>query len=318
VADGPDTDRTAEASLAPIVAVGSRQLRAILDNLDDGVYVVDRDRSITFWSAGAERMTGFTADEVVGSRCADGILAHVDEGGINLCVEGCPLHCSMDTGTDGEAHVFLHHREGHRVPVKVHTMALRDDDGTIVGAVEVFCDQTAQRALEEREHELERLVMLDELTRVGNRRAGMVALDRRLAELTRYGLPFGLLYLDLDNFKELNDRLGHAAGDEALRMVAATLAHNVRSGDEVMRWGGEEFVVVCPGVDVRLLTSLAERLKVLVATSVIIDEHRTLKTTVSIGGTLALPDDDIPTLLARADALMYVSKAAGRDGVTIG
>lgn len=302
----------------PIGELGPQVFEGILELLEDGVYVVDRERRITYWSAAAERLTGFSAGEVVGSRCADGVLAHVDEWGTDLCVEGCPLHCSMETGEVGNAQVFLHHREGHRVPVTVRTMPLRDNEGEIVGAVEVFSDQTPQAAFSEREAELEKLVLLDELTRVGNRRAGLEALDRRLAEMERYGWSFGLLFVDLDHFKELNDRQGHLAGDEVLHMVAATIAHNVRAFDEVSRWGGEEFLVICPKIESDLLVSLAERLKALVATAAVIGEGRVLRSTISVGATLAQPGDTPESLVARADKLMYAAKANGRDQVVFG
>ena len=305
-------------TLGSIGTIGPRVFDGILELLEDGVYVVDRERCITYWSAGAERLTGFTAAEVVGSRCADGVLAHVDERGTNLCLEGCPLHCSMDTGEPGEARVFLHHREGHRVPVTVHTMPLRDEEGAIIGAVEVFSDQTPQAAFREREAELEKLVLLDELTRVGNRRAGLEALDRRLAEMERYGWTFGLLFIDLDHFKQLNDHLGHGAGDEVLHMVAATIAHNVRAFDEVSRWGGEEFLVICPKIEPSLLGSLAERLKALVATAAIMDVDQVLRSTISVGATLAQPGDTPESLVARADKLMYRAKANGRNQVVFG
>ena len=306
------------AALVSINEIASGIFEGILELVEDGVYVVDRERRVTFWSAGAEKLTGYSASEVVGSRCADGVLAHVDECGTNLCLEGCPVHCAMETGENGEAKVFMHHREGHRVPVSVRTLPLRDDQGGIIGAIEVFSDQTPQVAFKQREEELEQLVLLDELTRVGNRRAGLAALDRRLSELERYGWSFGLLFIDIDHFKELNDREGHAAGDEVLRMVAATIAHNVRAFDEVSRWGGEEFLVICPKIEPDLLVSLAERLRALVGTAVITDEERALRSTVSVGATLARPGDATESLVARADKLMYRAKANGRNQVVFG
>ena len=307
------SSRTGKPVLASVEGIASGVFQGILELVDDGVYVVDRDRRITFWSAGAERLTGYVAGEVVGSRCADGILAHVDECGTNLCLDGCPLHCSMETGEAGNAQVFMHHREGHRVPVSVHTLPLRDDAGTIIGAIEVFSDRTPQVAFKQREEELERLVMLDELTRVGNRRAGLATLDRRLSELERYGWPFGVLFIDVDHFKELNDREGHAAGDEVLHMVAATIAHNVRAFDEVSRWGGEEFLVVCPKIEPALLVSLAERLRALVATAAITGVDRSLRATVSVGATLAVPGAISRLALSRrGDWLALVAEDAAR------
>ena len=82
--------------------------RDLVDNMSDGVYFVDRTRTITYWSRGAERLTGYHASEVVGRRCLDGILNHVDECGTELCGAGCPLKATIRDGRCRDAHVFMH------------------------------------------------------------------------------------------------------------------------------------------------------------------------------------------------------------------
>src|SRR5512138_899186 len=89
----------------------------IIDNLYDGVYFVDRDRRITFWNKGAERITGYSSDRVIGRCCRDNILAHVAEEGTKLCSDLCPLQHAMADGNARESEAFLHHADGHRVPV---------------------------------------------------------------------------------------------------------------------------------------------------------------------------------------------------------
>ncbi|MCP4645400.1 MAG: PAS domain S-box protein, partial [bacterium] len=100
------------------------QFRNILDNLYDAVYFVDRDVGITYWNQAAERLTGFSASEVTGRKCSDAVLTHVDEQGHLLCVHGCPLQATMQDGSSREAEVFLHHKNGFRVPVAVRTSAI--------------------------------------------------------------------------------------------------------------------------------------------------------------------------------------------------
>lgn len=96
----------------------------VLDRMEDGVYLIDLDRRIRYWSQGAEQITGFSAEEVVGSSCADDVLCHVDEHGTHLCEEGCPLRAIMQDGQPRGAEVFLHHKAGHRVPVRVFGAAI--------------------------------------------------------------------------------------------------------------------------------------------------------------------------------------------------
>ena len=93
----------------------------LLDSLFDGVYFVDLDRRITYWNAGAERISGYLRSEVVGSCCADNLLRHIDTEGHKLCQDGCPLAATMRDGKTRESSVYLHHKFGHRVPVLVRT-----------------------------------------------------------------------------------------------------------------------------------------------------------------------------------------------------
>ena len=95
--------------------------RTIVENMHDGLYFVDRERRITYWNRGAERITGYSAAEVVGTSCADNILVHVDALGRQLCQGSCPLIAAMADGAAHEAEVFLHHKQGHRLPVWVRT-----------------------------------------------------------------------------------------------------------------------------------------------------------------------------------------------------
>lgn len=117
-----------------------------MDTLNVGVYVCDTDRSITYWSRAAERITGWTADEVVGSHCFDGILCHVDKDGHELCGEEyCPLHRAMVTGAGSRAPLLVYARgkDGGRVPMQVSVAPLRDPEGEVIGGVETFRDASA-------------------------------------------------------------------------------------------------------------------------------------------------------------------------------
>ncbi len=288
----------------------------LLDNLYDGVYFVDKDRTITYWNRGAERITGYMSDEVTGRCCADNILKHIDEKGIPLCDGGCPLSETLSDGMLRSAEVYLLHKDGHRVPISVRVAPIRDDRGQITGAVEIFTDNTPQAAALERIAEYEKIMYIDPLTELANRRYTDITLNARHEEMERYGWPFGVIFIDIDHFKQINDRYGHDAGDEVLKMIAKTLSKSLRSFDVLGRWGGEEFVGVIANVDADELIVTANRFRMLVEqsrrSSVSPD-----KVTVSIGATLARPGDTIAELLKRADKLMYESKAAGRNRVTL-
>lgn len=317
--DLPETVRVA-AQMAGLdgflddVAVGFHW--EMLDRLDDGVYIMDRDRRILYWSTGAERITGYSAAEVLGRRCADNLLRHVDERGRQLCVEGCPLAAVMADGRPRSADVFLHHKDGHRVPVHVHGGPIRSWQGEIIGAFETFWETTSRSADLERIRQLEQLAFLDPLTGVANRRYIESAMATRFAELKGLGTGFGAILADVDHFKRFNDTYGHAAGDRVLRMVASTLSSNCRPFDVVGRWGGEEFLVLATHAGADQIGMLAERLRALVAESNLTADGNVLRVTISLGATTARPDDDAATLLHRADELLYRSKSDGRNRVT--
>jgi diguanylate cyclase (GGDEF)-like protein/PAS domain S-box-containing protein len=289
--------------------------KTLLDNLYDGVYFVDQDRRITFWNKGAERITGFRASDVVGKHCSDNILVHVDREGNNLCLGMCPMGDTINDGEMRSSDVYLQHRDGHRVHVAVRVAPIRDD-GQIVGGVEVFTANTPAAEALERFAELERLAFLDPLTGLANRRYAEITLNARLEELQRYGWQFGVIFIDIDHFKDVNDRHGHEAGDEVLKMVAKTLQNSVRTFDVVSRWGGEEYVAVIAHVEGDELTATANRCRALVEQS----SHNAatpISVTISLGATLARLDDTVASIIKRADALMYKSKAAGRNTVTL-
>jgi diguanylate cyclase (GGDEF)-like protein/PAS domain S-box-containing protein len=288
----------------------------LLDNLFDGVYFVDLDKRITFWNKGAERITGYLKSEVSGFCCAENILRHVDDDGRELCVEGCPLSATVSDGKIREANVYLHHKKGHRVPVSVRTSPVRDDFGNVVGAVEIFADNSSSIQILKELEGLKKEAYLDTLTGIGNRRYGEMQLSTRLYELEAHKVPFGVIFLDIDHFKKFNDNYGHKIGDDVLVMVGRSMTSAMRKMDIVSRWGGEEFMFVLPNIDGKVLLSVAERVRLLIEHSFIVVGNEKLYVTASMGATLAVLSDTAETVVVRADSLMYKSKMSGRNQVT--
>ncbi len=291
--------------------------KAIVDNLADGVYYVDPDRAITYWNHGAERITGYASAEVVGHHCFDNLLDHVDADGNSLCFTICPLAATMGDGQPREVSVWLRHADGFRKPVRVRTSPVRDAEGAIVGAVEVFSDDSAVLRARQDADRARRDALTDDLTGMPNRRLFDTALAGRIENLARYGWRFGLLIVDIDHFKAINDKYGHRFGDAVLTGVAATLHGAVRAGDVVARWGGEEFAVLVESPDESGLVETAERLRVLVAQSEVRSEGTSATVQVSVGGALAHPEDTSNSLFARADAALYGAKHSGRNRIEI-
>lgn len=291
--------------------------KRLIDNLYDAVYFVDSERRIAYWNRAAELLTGYTASEVVGRHCSDNILVHTDGNGVELCRSACPLSATILDGLPRETDVYLRHKNGYRVSVSVRVQPIADLEGKTIGGVEVFSDNTAKREAEQKAGQLEKMAFLDCLTRIPNRRFMEMRLRQVLEEARRYGHRFGLLLVDLDHFKEINDRYGHGAGDSALITVARTLTRGLRAVDNVGRWGGDEFAIILPEVSEEGMRGLAERCRALVEQSRVGPDNR-VHVRVSMGGTLLRPDDSAESALCRVDQQLYKSKKQGRGRVTMG
>lgn len=288
---------------------------AIINSIYDGLYLVDNDRKIIFWNDAAERISGFCREEVIGRTCSDCILTHIDAEGNDLCQHGCPVQATMEDKRSHEDTVYLHHKKGHRIPVHVRTSPLIDSRGDIAGAIELFTDVSNQEANVIRVRELEKLALLDTLTNLANRRYLEQEIDVRLSELDRFKVPFGLLFMDIDHFKTINDSHGHEIGDEVLCYIAQTFVVNSRPFDLYGRWGGEEFVAIIRNVNREELCGIAERVRRLVGKSFIMHHDQRIGVTLSIGATLAKAGDTVTSIINRADANMYKGKKTGRNRV---
>ncbi len=293
--------------------------REIIDNLYDGIYFVDRDRVITYWNKGAERITGYPASQTIGRGCRDNLLNHVTDNGTQLCTNHCPLAAVMEDGKPREVEVFLHHADGYRVPVVIRASALRDKGGDIIGAIESFSSNASVISVRRRLTEMDQLVRTDLLTRIGNRKHIEGRLHAAIAEFENTQIPAGVLFMDIDHFKSVNDTYGHEAGDKALCMVANTFRHALRATDVIGRWGGEEFVAILYDTyDENTLFRAAEKVRRLTEASRLDINTQNLSVTISIGATRLYSNDTPESVIHRADQLMYRSKQAGRNRVTIG
>jgi diguanylate cyclase (GGDEF)-like protein/PAS domain S-box-containing protein len=293
-----------------------KEYREIFDNLYDAMYCVDLDRKITYWNSSAEKLTGYHSVDVVGKSCSDNFLIHVENTGDNLCIGMFPLAATLTDGIKREAEVYLHHRDGHRLPVMVHSTPIKKSDGNIVGAIEMLSDNSQKVAAMQRIQELEVMALIDPLTGLANRRYTEMNLCTKSEELNQYGWPYGVLMIDIDHFKRVNDKYGHDVGDEVLKAVANTLHRNIRSHDLAGRWGGEEFLVIINAANAVRLQNTAEKLRILVEQSAVSNAGEMIQVTVSIGAVLAKMET-AESLVKRADQLLYQSKGNGRNMVSL-
>ncbi len=180
-----------------------------------------------------------------------------------------------------------------------------------------FEQQDARALLQQRQVELERLYRQDALTGVWNRYRIKEFLELELARFRRGGSAFGVILIDIDNFKHINDEMGHLVGDEVLKSLSLLLSEHIREHDLLGRWGGEEFIVIVTDTDQASVMVLAEKLRALIeGADLSLRKVPVSRISISLGVTLAEPGDSEMRLLDRADSALYCAKQAGKNQVT--
>ncbi len=238
----------------------------LLEKLHVGVIFVDRNRRITYVNARVSLLAGYEEDELLGIHCWDSFRPLSSDGNFLADDDHCPILACWSSGGDIKKETFFHHRIGHLIPVVVRATSLTGSG--VAAMVEISSGGTS------RLEDLHRLPPQDYLTGLANRFYLESTIETRLAELNRYGWPFGVLFIDIDGFKGVNDTSGHAAGDLVLIAIGTTLLNCMRSSDVVGRWGGDEFLAVLPNVGLVELFEVAERYRLLVRKRLSLSEHR--------------------------------------------
>ena len=291
--------------------------RAILEDLPAAVYLVDRERRIVFWNDGCERITGYRRHEVMGKCCADDLLMHCDAKNNVLCGTACPLLATMNDGRPREADVFLLHKGGHRVPVRVRAIPVRSDDAAIVGACECFDERTVLLPATCGIRLAEPSSSLDEVTLLPGRNAVLRRLQADLREFQVSHIPFGVLCLTIDNLDRLRVTAGGQAVHSVLHAAAQTLAKGVGPGDLVGCWSEGLFVaILSPCTETTLLES-AVALKRVAGLDAVPWWGDRLTITLSAGGTIARAQDTPEEVVRRAKEALKGSVTVGLDRVAV-
>ena len=288
---------------------------SIINNMHDGAYFVDAERTIQFWNKAAEEITGYSAEQIVGKKCQNSMLNHIDGEGRPLCIVGCPLFATIIDGEQRRANVYVRHKDGYRVPIMVNIFPIHDG-AEIIGAVEVFTRNSPKVYEDNLIENLSGIAMHDALTNLPNRRYLESFLHFKLDEYVRFGRSFALLFADIDNFSHFNNTYGHDVGDAVLCNISTSLKNTMRNTDLVGRWGGEEFLGIYTISKDSEAVIVAEKFRQLVNNSDIVHMAERLCVTVSVGVTIVRNGDDMQSIIERADHLMYESKQNGKDRVT--
>jgi len=239
--------------------------RTILEVLKIGLCVVDRQKKIVFWNDGAENITGYRRHEVVGHECVHNILKHCDGKRCELCGAHCPLTAALRDARPVEATCSLHHKAGHRLFVHLQIVPLRDQHGSLVGAVKTFEERHLAPHPDRRQDSLGAHGFLDTVTGVANQAMMQARMHAALVTFLELNVPFGVLCIQSNHIEEFRAKFGQEATNSILRVTAQTLENSIRPTDFVGRWGGEGFVVLLPNCKIASLEAVRDRILTMIA-----------------------------------------------------
>jgi diguanylate cyclase (GGDEF)-like protein/PAS domain S-box-containing protein len=300
-----------KVSLAEQLRARQQLLSRLSDAMPIGMFQIDSRRNITFTNDRLHAILGRPASATVTAQ-----FACVEEDDRHLLDEALEV-VSGDGAVDDVELGFMRDSDSNPAVRRVCVLSMRpltDDVGQVTGAVGCIADVTEQVSLRQ---ELEMRANIDELTSCLSRSAILQLLTRALEKEQEAGGGVAIVFVDLCRFKEVNDLFGHAAGDEVLQVAGTRLRNMVREGDHVGRFGGDEFLVVCPGVTrEKIAFEVAERIRR--ALSEHVDRATgSVELNASVGVALSSSASDPDTLIAQADYAMYEAKRLGSSAVEV-
>src|SRR5829696_1289275 len=287
----------------------SRRHEMVLKSAGEGIFGLDLRGEVTFVNPAASDMTGWSIEDLL-DRPMHNLLHHTKPAGAPYTREECPIYAALEDGiTHSRDDEVFWRKDGTRFPVEYISSPIFED-GEIVGAVVTFRDITERKALEQ---QLQHQAFHDPLSGLPNRALFMDRLERAITRANRRGTKIAVLFVDLDNFKVINDSLGHEVGDLLLVAVAERLKTCLRPEDTAARLGGDEFTILVEDIaSVGEVVRIAERIAEILRPPFALEEQEVFAT-VSTGIALNSTAQEQPAdLLRHADLAMYRAKLRGK------
>jgi diguanylate cyclase (GGDEF)-like protein/PAS domain S-box-containing protein len=276
--------------------------RDILDALQIGVSVVDLQRTIVFWSDGAEQITGYARIDVLGHPYTDNILQHCNQSVCETCAENCPLATALHDARTVETIGFIHHKSGYRAQVHMWAIPLRDQHGLIIGVIQTFEGEFAVTAPDLDKPSMQRHGWLDEVTGLPNRVMMQSHLRETLAAYSEFHIPFGIICLEANDLAQFRARYGQGAARSILQVLARTLRNTVWPTDVVGAWSDSQFMAILMGCREDALHSVSTRVLRMLSNATITWWGEQLSAALSTSCTAVRPGDTVEAMLERLHA----------------
>ncbi len=278
----------------------------LLESLYDAVYVVDANRQVIIWNSCASHLFGRSTQNVIRNRWNRQLVSPT-----HMTTD--PIELVFRTGQPICHSITIKRADGSLAEADAQTIPVHGPDQSVCGVVELICNNEQSKLHRGHFRSLKIAATRDALTGVLNRGE----LENQLKQIydtwsDHPESPFSVIFMDLDHFKSINDKHSHAVGDRVLIDCARLLQDELYSGEYVGRYGGEEFVILCPETNASTAMERAERLRrILMSTT--FPEAEGLKVTASFGVAEVDADDTISTVMGRADGALYEAKHKGRN-----
>lgn len=286
----------------------------LLESLYDGFYLVDNDLKIVVWNRGMVDLLGHPASKVLGQGWSQRLFEFQDPGNRPLADAAYPLHQVVAAGRGSTTPLYCRHADGSDVQIEVQSVPLIDASGQLHGVAEIFRSLSRGGRQTREIQELRLAASRDPLTGVANRGEleTQLAIHLQSAGQSESGERLSVIFLDVDFFKKINDTHGHSVGDNVLIDMTRLLQQETYSGEHLGRYGGEEFVILCPDTDMQQAVRRAERLRTAICQAEI-GGLPAGRITASFGVAEYEAGDSVESLLRHADRALYAAKDSGRN-----
>lgn len=274
--------------------------RDILDGLQIGVSVLDLQRKIVFWSDGAEQITGYPRIEVLGHACTDNILQHCNQNSCELCAERCPIVTALHGAKPVESIGFIHHKSGHRIPVHIWAIPLRDRHGSIIGIIQSFEGEVVVNGPNPNDQQMKERGWLDLVTGLPNQAMMQSHLKETLGTFSDLQIPCAVVCIEVHEFAPFRARYGQEAATSMLQVLARTLRNTVWPTDFVGRWSENQFLVILCGCGEDALETVVSRMRRMMSNANIVWWGEELMVRISIGHAHSVPGDTVESIMQRS------------------
>lgn len=291
--------------------------RTIIDSLRVAVYVVDREGRIVLWNDGAERVTGYLRQDVIGRVCLDNFLGQTDRENNDLSGPQAPLQQALHEGKRSEMAASLRHKMGHHVPVQLRTFPVKDEQGAISGAVESFEENISVAEWDQRQSKSYGYGGMDRAAGVLSQAVMRLHLEEVMENYVQHPVPFSVLAGKIDHMDKVKSRDGPAAVAMVSRVVEKTLENSLRPADFIGQWNENGFLMILMECTQTEIERVAERLRRMVSFCKVEWWGDPVPVTMSLGGTEIWRGDNADSLAGRAEEALREAIAQGGNRAVV-